>query len=141
MASLNRAMILGRLGKEPQIKYTANGNAVCNLSVATSKVWNDNGEKKEKTQWHNIVVWGKSAENCNLYLSKGREVYVEGTIETRSYEDNEGKTRYTTEIIASSVIFIGGNVDKNTQLKKIVKSEEKPYIATNDNFASDDIPF
>ena len=94
--SVNKVIILGRLGQDPELKYTAGGSAVCNFSLATSESWTDrNGQKQEKTEWHRVVVWGKLAELCNQYLSKGRQAYVEGKLATRSWEDQNGQKRYT----------------------------------------------
>ena len=103
--SVNKVIILGRLGQDPELKYTPSGAAVCNFSLATSESWNDknSGQKQEKTEWHRIVVWGKLAELCNQYLSKGKQAFVEGKLETRSWEDKEGKKRFTTEIKATTV--------------------------------------
>lgn len=109
MSSVNKAIIIGRLGRDPEIKYTSNGNAVCNLSIATSEKWKDKGgEMQEKTEWHRVTVWGKTAENCAQYLAKGRMAYVEGRIETRKWQGKDGSDRYTTEIVASQVTFLGG---------------------------------
>ena len=108
MASVNKAIILGNLGKDPELRNTNNGKAVTTLTIATSEVWNDaNGQRQEKTEWHTVVVWGKSAENCAKYLSKGRSVYVEGRIQTRKWQDKEGHDRYSTEVVADRVQFIG----------------------------------
>jgi single-strand DNA-binding protein len=108
MTSVNKVILVGRLGQDPELKYTPNGQAVCNLSVATSEVWNDkNGQRQEKTEWHRVIVWGKPAENCAKYLGKGRLVYLEGRNETRSWEDkNSGEKRYATEVIANMVQFL-----------------------------------
>lgn len=110
MASINKVFVLGNLGVDPEIRYTEEGTAVCNLRIATNEVWNDKrtGEKKEKTEWHRIVVWGKQGENCSEYLSKGRAAHVEGRLQTRQWDDSEGVTRYTTEIVADRVTFLGG---------------------------------
>ena len=109
MAGINKAIIVGRLGRDPEVRYTQDGTAVANFSVATSEQWTDkaSGERKENTEWHNIVVWRRLAEICGEYLSKGREVYVEGKLQTRSWEQ-DGITRYKTEIVASTVQFLGG---------------------------------
>lgn len=143
--SINKAIILGRLGQDPELKYTTSGNAVCNFSLATNESWNDknSGKKQEKTEWHRVVVWGKLAELCNQYLAKGRQAFVEGKITTRSWEDKDNNKRYTTEINASTVQFIGSNKDQNDALKEAYeKSESQDYnIATDSDFASDDIPF
>ena len=98
---LNKAMVIGNLGRDPEMRYTQGGQAVTNFSVATSRRWaGPDGEQREDTEWHRIVAWGKLAEICNEYLSKGSSVYIEGRIQTRQYEDREGITRYTTEIVA-----------------------------------------
>lgn len=107
MGSVNKAIILGNLGRDPELKYTADGRAVARFSVATSDAWTSReGEKKEKTEWHKIVAWGKTAEICGEYLRKGRQVYLEGRIETRSYEDRDKQQRYITEIIAQRVVLL-----------------------------------
>ncbi len=107
--SVNRAFILGNLGQDPELKYTPNGTPVCSFSIATTEVRNDReGNRQESTEWHRIVVWNKQAENCAKYLSKGRTVFIEGRIQTRSWDDKtSGQKRYTTEIVAHSVQFIG----------------------------------
>ena len=98
---LNKAMVIGNLGRDPEMRYTQGGQAVANFSVATSRRWTGrDGEPGEETEWHNIVAWSKLAETCNEYLSKGSSVYIEGRIQTRKYEDREGITRYRTEIVA-----------------------------------------
>ncbi len=109
MAGINKAIIVGRLGRDPEVRYTADGRAVTNFSVATSDEWKDKetGEKRERTEWHRIVAFNKLGEICGQYLSKGRQVYVEGQIRTREWEDREGNKRYTTEIIASDIQFLG----------------------------------
>ena len=108
MAGVNKAILVGNLGRDPELRYTQNGQAVVNFTLATSETWNDkSGERVERTEWHRIVVWGKTGEMCAQYLSKGRTVYVEGRIQTREWEDKEGNKRYTTEINANTVNFIG----------------------------------
>jgi single-strand DNA-binding protein len=107
--SVNKVIIVGRLGQNPEVRYTPSGAAVANFSVATSENWTDkSGQKQEKTEWHRIVVWGKTAENCGQYLAKGRQVYVEGRLQTRQWQDKDGQTKYTTEIQAQTVQFLGG---------------------------------
>jgi len=108
--SVNKVILVGRLGKDPEVRFTNTGNAVANFSLATSEVWNDrDGKRQERTEWHNIVVWGKQAEHCGQYLAKGREVYVEGSLRTSSYDDKTtGQKRYKTEIVAQRVQFLGG---------------------------------
>jgi single-strand DNA-binding protein len=135
MASINKVIIIGRLGKDPEVKYTPSGDAVCNFSVATSDKWADKstGEKKERTEWHRIVAWRRLAEICGEYLKKGREVYIEGKLQTRSWE-KDGTKRYMTEILASTVQFLGDNRQEAGQ------AEEKPYTPTQ-NPKDEDIPF
>lgn len=108
MAGVNKAIILGRLGRDPELRYMQNGQPVCKLNVATSRKYtNKNNEMVEETEWHRVTVWGKQAEHCNNFLTKGREVYVEGRLRTSSY-DKEGQKHYTTEIVADTVQFLGG---------------------------------
>ena len=107
--SVNKAILVGNLGKDPEIRFTGTGRAVCKFPLATTTTWNDNdGNKQERTEWHNIIVWGKQGENCGKFLSKGRQVFVEGEIRSRSYDDKDGNKRYITEIIAMNVRFLGG---------------------------------
>ena len=106
---VNKAIILGNLGKDPELRFTPNGRAVARFPVATTERWTDqNNQRQEHTEWHNIVVWGKQGETCSQYLAKGRQVYVEGSIRTRSYNDKDGNKRYMTEIVARDVRFLGG---------------------------------
>ena len=109
MASVNKVFLVGNLGADPEVRYTANGGAVANFRIATTDVWNDkSGQRQERTEWHRIVVWGKQAEHCGEYLRKGRAVHVEGRLQTREWEDKEGQKRFTTEINADRVTFLGG---------------------------------
>lgn len=109
MASVNKVILIGNLGADPEVRFTPGGQAVCELRMATNESWTDkNGAKQERTEWHRIVVWGKQAENCGKYLSKGRTAYVEGRLQTRQWDDKDGNKRYTTEIVADRVQFLGG---------------------------------
>jgi len=109
MASLNKVQLIGNLGKDPEIRYTQSNQAVANFTLATNERWMDkDNNPQERTEWHRIVVWGKQAETCEKYLSKGRQVYLEGRIQTRDWEDKDGNKRYTTEIVASRVLFLSG---------------------------------
>jgi len=134
---------MGRLGQDPELKYTPSGAAVCNFSVATSEAWNDknSGQKQERTEWHRIVVWGKLAELCNQYLSKGRQCYVEGRLQTRSWDDKEGNKRYTTEINAVTVQFIGGGSQGQSDDSTDANNGQAYDASADSSFASDDIPF
>jgi single-strand DNA-binding protein len=143
--SVNKVILLGRLGQDPELKYTASGAAVCNFSLATSEAWTDkSGQKQEKTEWHRVVVWSKLAEVCNQYLSKGREAYVEGKLQTRSWDDKDGNKRYTTEINAVTVQFVGGRAqaDSSAPRPPAPESSDNNYVAKEDSsFTADDIPF
>ena len=113
---VNKVILVGNLGADPDMRYTPSGQGVCELRVATSESWNDkNGQRQERTEWHRIVVWGKRAEVCSKYLSKGRQVFVEGRIQTRTYDDKDGNKRYITEIIAADVQFLGGGAGRDGQ--------------------------
>lgn len=108
MSGVNKVILVGRLGADPELKAVGNGQNVARLSVATSENWMDkNGQKQERTEWHRVVVWGRQAENCAKHLAKGRQVYVEGRLQTRSWEDQQGQKKYSTEIVASTVQFLG----------------------------------
>ncbi len=110
MGSVNKAIIVGNLGRDPELRYTPSGQAVANFTVATNEQWTDkSGQKQERTEWHRIVVWGKQAENCGEYLSKGRQVFIEGRLQTREWNDKEGKRNFTTEIVADRVVFLSGD--------------------------------
>ena len=105
---VNKAIIIGNLGKDPEVRFTPGGQAVANFTIATNESWKDkNGQQQERTEWHRIVVWGKLAELCGEYLKKGRQAYVEGRLQTREWQDQEGKKNYTTEIVANVVQFLG----------------------------------
>jgi single-strand DNA-binding protein len=109
MASVNKAILIGNLGADPELKYTPTQRPVCTLSLATNEVFKDKaGARQERTEWHRITVWGEQAESCSKYLSKGRSVYVEGRLQTRSWDDKDGKKRYSTDIVADRVVFLGG---------------------------------
>ena len=146
--SVNKVILLGRLGQDPELKYTQGGAPVCKFSMATSENWTDkSGQKQEKTEWHRIVVWGKLAELCNQYLSKGRQVFLEGRIQTNAWDDKDGNKRYTTEILASAVQFIGGpsastnNASVDNSYNQAPAPAQDYQIASDASFAADDIPF
>jgi len=108
MASLNKVMIIGNLGADPEMRYTANGNAVTTFNVATNESWTDgSGERRERTEWFSVVTWNRLAETCGQYLTKGRQVYVEGRLQTRSWDGQDGQKRYRTEVVADTVRFLG----------------------------------
>jgi single-strand DNA-binding protein len=149
---MNKVIICGYVGQEPELKHLQSGNACVNLSVATPEHWKDkNGRKQEKTEWHRIVVYGKMAEAADQYLSKGQQVLVEGKLQTRSWEGPDGQNRYITEILASNVQFLGhstkGNNNNNNQAppqnsyqNKKNNNQYKQQPNAN-NYAASDIPF
>ena len=106
---LNKVMLIGRLGADPELRTTTNGTGVCEMRIATNESWFDkaSNERKDRVEWHRVIVWGKSGENCAKYLSKGSQAYVEGRIQTREWQDKDGNKRFTTEIVANSVQFLG----------------------------------
>ena len=107
MGSVNKVILVGNLGADPELKYTPSSRPLCNLRIATTEVFKDkSGQRQEKTEWHRVTVWGDQAENCSKYLAKGRSVYVEGRLQTRSY-DKEGQKHYATDIVADRVVFLG----------------------------------
>jgi single-strand DNA-binding protein len=107
MGSVNKVILIGNLGADPELKYTPSQRPLCNLRIATTEVYKDkSGQRQEKTEWHRVTVWGEQAENCNKYLAKGRSVYVEGRLQTRSY-DKDGQKHYATDIVADRVVFLG----------------------------------
>lgn len=110
MASVNKVIALGNLGADPEVKFTPGGQAICNFRMACTDTWNDkeSGQKQERTEWVRVVVFGKLAELCGEYLKKGRQTYVEGRMQTREWQDKEGQKRWTTEVVASQVVFLGG---------------------------------
>ncbi|MGH0028646.1 MAG: single-stranded DNA-binding protein [Myxococcota bacterium] len=109
MASVNKVILVGNLGRDPELRYTQSGQAVANFTLATTERFsNRDGDRQERTEWHRIVAWGRTAELCAQYLAKGRSVYIEGRLQTREWEDKEGQKRRTTEITAQTVQFLGG---------------------------------
>ena len=134
MASVNKVIVLGNLGKDPDLRHLPNGDAVCNFSLATTESWKDKeGNKQDKTEWHNIVIFRKLAEIAGEYLKKGRPVYIEGRLQTRKWQDKEGKDRYTTEIVADQMQMLGSR----EEAKEVAKT---PASANFDDMESD-IPF
>jgi single-strand DNA-binding protein len=141
---INKVIIVGNLGRDPEVRYMPDGTAVTNFSVATTETWKDKqtGEKKERTEWHRIVAWRSLGEICGKYLSKGRQVYVEGKLQTRSWE-KDGVTHYMTEIVATDVQFLGGREDSGGGARPARNQmadpgyPEPPMADTQD----DDIPF
>jgi single-strand DNA-binding protein len=152
MAGVNKVILVGNLGKDPEVRHTPQGQTVANFNIATSESWNDKtGQKQERTEWHRIVVWGKLAELCSKYLAKGRQVYVEGKLQTRAWDDKEGQKRYTTEVIANTIQFLGGAAGTSREYgqEQSAGGGDDPFGAppvfdqgsSGGHGATDDIPF
>lgn len=155
MASVNKVILVGNLGQDPEVRYTPSGAAVANFSIATTDRWTNkqSGQPEERTEWHRIVVWNKLAELCKEYLHKGRAVYVEGRLQTRSWEDKDGNKRSTTEIVAQTIQFLGnreraasGDYQRSTPTAEPGQSPSQSTPTSTDNgpppFGEDnDIPF
>lgn len=150
MSGVNKVILIGRLGQDPEVRYTPSGQAVANFTMATSENWTGkDGQKQERTEWHRIVVWGRLAELCKDYLRKGRQVYIDGKLQTRSWDDKEGKKRYTTEIVANTVQFLGTAPDKvetdsttsTTEYSQSESSSVPPFEPNVTHISDDEIPF
>jgi single-strand DNA-binding protein len=156
---LNKVMLIGSLGLDPELKYISNGNAVLRLRMATSKRWMKDGQKQEKTEWHTVMVWGKRAEALNKILHKGKSIYVEGELQTRQWDDKDGNKRSTTEIVASEVLLLGGPRDGGERGERESSQQARGYgggggsakhatpesdgdgPAGGSDYGGDDIPF
>ena len=136
--SVNKVTLIGRLGRDPELKYTANGTAFCRFSMATDEGWTDRstGERQERTEWHNIVAWERLAEICGQYLAKGRMVYIEGSIQSRQWEDKEGNKRTSFDIRARDMVLLGSPGGRDSDHRE----SEKP-VTEGAAITDDDIPF
>ena len=145
MRGVNKAIIVGNLGRDPVMKYTTDGKAIANISVATSESWNDKqtGEKQEKTEWHLVVAFDRLAEIMGEYLQKGSQVYIEGKIQTRKWQDNDGHDRYTTEIVAKEMQMLGarGGESEARPPQSSGFRDNKPEPQSSSGFDDPDIPF
>ncbi len=138
--TVNKVILIGRLGQDPDLRYTPSGTAVTTLSVATNEVWRDrDGNNQERTEWHRVVLWGKQAETAGEYLKKGSRIYIEGRLQTRNWEDKDGNRRYTTEVIASRMQFMDGRQESQAAAVEIPPppEEDVPPEAVE----GDDLPF
>jgi single-strand DNA-binding protein len=139
MASVNKVILIGNLGGDPELRYTAGGMAMARFNIATKESWTKDGNKEERTEWHRIVAWGKLGEICGEYLAKGKQVYIEGRIQTRSWEDKDGNKRYTTEIVAQTMQMLGPAGDKPMADREFTGGA--PKGESGGGFPEDDIPF
>ena len=153
MGSVNKVILVGNLGRDAELRYTPGGAAVATLNMATTEVWNDKaGQKQEKTEWHRVILWGKSAESLNEYLTKGKQIYVEGRLQTRQWDDKDGNKRYTTEIRGDRIVLLGGGGGGGSRsgggMSRSSGSEEMggsqgggPSPDISEPLTDDDIPF
>jgi single-strand DNA-binding protein len=142
MAGLNKVMLIGNVGKDPEMRYTANGAAVTTFSIAVNRNFQGNdGERREETDWFDIVTWNKLAELCSQYLQKGRQTYVEGRLHTRSWEGQDGVKRYKTEVIAQTVVFLGGPGGGGQRMMEHYDDAPAAAGAAAGNVDPDDLPF
>jgi single-strand DNA-binding protein len=145
MAGVNKVILIGNLGRDPEVRYTPDGTAVANFSLATSREWNDKntGEKKKQTEWHRIVAFKRTAEICGEYLSKGSQVYVEGYLQTREWDDKEGNKRHTTEVIVNQMQMLGPRGSANTTGQLQYSPPPHPDLSESESpsIEDDDIPF
>lgn len=142
MSGVNKVILIGNLGANPEMRFTQAGQAVANLRLATTERWTDrNGQKQEITEWHRIVVWGKQAEICGQYLTKGRQIYVEGRIRTRQWQDQQGQKRYSTEIVAQTVQMLGPRADRGPDDVAATVPPDEHMGAEPGPGNDDDIPF
>lgn len=138
--SVNKVILVGRLGQDPEVRFTQGGTAVANLRIATDETWKDqSGERQQRTEWHTVVAWRKLAEICGQYLNKGRLVYIEGRLQTRSWQDKEGNKRYSTEVQADNMVMLGGTRSEEGQTPPATQ----PAVAADSDpgTSDDDVPF
>ena len=147
MAGVNKVILIGNLGKDPEVRHLENGTAVANFSMATSESYKDrnSGERKTITEWHNIVLWRGLAEVAEKYLKKGDQIYIEGKLKTRSWEDKDGNTRYTTEVVGDNMTMLGSRGSSADKDSESVESTEATSVANEEAISSDeetdDLPF
>lgn len=139
--SVNKVILVGRLGTDPEVKAIGPGTNVARFSVATTENWVKDGQKQERTEWHRVVVWGKLAELCGKYLAKGRQVYLEGKLQTRSWEDQSGQKKYSTEVVASTVQFLGSAQQERNTGSQIDESVAQDFGPEPSFDPSEEIPF
>jgi single-strand DNA-binding protein len=143
-SSVNKVILVGRLGKDPELKYTQGGTPVAKFSIATDETWKDqSGEKQQRTEWHNIVAWRKLAEICGQYLNKGKLVYIEGKLQTRSWDDKEGHKRYTTEVVADNMVMLSGKGEdaRHERSAAAAASSNAGDGSLDSQITDEDIPF
>ncbi len=142
MSGINKVILVGRLGGDPEVKSVGQGSMTARFNIATSENWTDkNGQRQERTEWHRVVVWGKLAEICGKHLSKGRQVYIEGRLQTRQWDDQQGQKRYTTEVVANTVQFLGSSGEQRPQQTQASEAESQDFGPEPNFDATEEIPF
>jgi single-strand DNA-binding protein len=145
MGSVNKVILVGNLGRDAELRYTPGGAAVATLNLATTEIWNDKeGQRQEKTEWHRVILWGKQAETLNQYLQKGKQIYVEGRLQTRQWDDKDGNKRYTTEVRGDRVVLLSGGGGGQRGGGSGGMRSEMPHGEPSDvapELSEDDIPF
>jgi single-strand DNA-binding protein len=147
MGSVNKVILLGNLGQDPEVKMTQGGQQVCTLNIATSDSWVKDGKREERTEWHRVVLWGRLADLAGKYLKKGRRVFLEGRLQTRSWEDQSGQKRYTTEIVATQMVFVdsaggrGESVEAASAEYGGPAMDASPRPMGSDFSSDEDVPF
>jgi single-strand DNA-binding protein len=148
MGSVNKVILVGNLGRDAELRYTPGGAAVSTINMATTEVWNDKaGQRQEKTEWHRVVLWGKSAESLTEYLTKGKQIYVEGRLQTRQWDDKDGNKRYTTEIRGDKAVLLGGGSGRGAGGTSRGAGDDmgahagSPGPESSEPLTDDDIPF
>jgi single-strand DNA-binding protein len=144
MGSVNKVILVGNLGRDAEVRYTPGGSAVATLHMATTEIWNDKGgQRQEKTEWHRVVLWGKTAESLAEYLKKGKQIYIEGRLQTRKWQDKDGNDKYTTEIRSDRVVLLGGGGGGTARPGAAPRAEgaDTGDHAPDTELTDDDIPF
>jgi single-strand DNA-binding protein len=142
MGSVNKVILVGNLGRDAELRYTPGGAAVATINMATTEVWNDKaGQRQEKTEWHRVVLWGKQAESLKEYLTKGKQIYVEGRLQTRQWDDKDGNKRYTTEIRGDRVVLLSGGGRASSMSRDEGMAAPSGPIESSEPLTDDDIPF
>ena len=142
MGSVNKVILVGNLGRDAELRYTPGGAAVATLNMATTEVWNDKaGQRQEKTEWHRVVLWGKPAESLTEYLTKGKQIYVEGRLQTRQWDDKDGNKRYTTEIRGDKIVLLGGGRGAPADRGEAPAHAPAAAPESTEPLTDDDIPF
>lgn len=144
MSGVNKVILVGHLGADPTMRYTQGGTAVCNFNLATTERFtNKNGEREERTEWHRVVTWARLAEICNEYLKKGKQIYIEGRLQTRSWEDQSGNKRYTTEVVANNMVMLGraGDAPVDVPSQEMQGAPQEEGVPQGGGADDDDLPF